>query len=244
MLIDCVLTACNENPLYIDFIPIFIKAWKKHIPGIDVKIILIANDIPDRFKIYSDNIILFPPIDNISTAFTGQYIRLLYPGILPYKNGVLITDMDMLPMSGEYYTENIKNIDDNKFVYYRDVLLDTYQEIAMCYNVATPKTWSSVFKINTLQDIIIRLQEKNSTIQYEDRHGGSGWSTDQKDFYKFIMDWNNETQSFIYLKDSETGYRRLDRDEAFYYNRNIRYSDYHALRPYSKYKEINDSIFT
>ena len=54
-----------------------------------------------------NNIIIFEPIKNILTSFTSQFIRLLYPCILNYKNGVLITDMDMLPMNNTYYTENI-----------------------------------------------------------------------------------------------------------------------------------------
>lgn len=70
MKLDCILTAVNENPLYLDFVPIFIKTRKKLYPSIDIKIILISNKIPDNIKIYSNNIILFEPIKNISTAFT------------------------------------------------------------------------------------------------------------------------------------------------------------------------------
>ena len=39
------------------------------------------------------------PIENISTSFISQYIRILYPAILNYKSGILITDIDMLPMN-------------------------------------------------------------------------------------------------------------------------------------------------
>ena len=39
MKLDCILTAVNENPLYIEFIPIFVKTWNKLYPDIDVKII-------------------------------------------------------------------------------------------------------------------------------------------------------------------------------------------------------------
>ena len=107
MKLDCVLTAVNENLLYLDFIPIFIKTWNKLYPDVDVKIILIAKDIPDKFLSFKNNLILFEPIDNVITSFTSQFIRLLYPCILDYKNGVLITDIDILPMNKTYYTENI-----------------------------------------------------------------------------------------------------------------------------------------
>ena len=74
MKLDCVLTAVNKNKLYIDFIPLFVKTWNKLYPGVDVKIILIANRIPIRFKNYKDNIILFEPIKNVSTSFTSQLL--------------------------------------------------------------------------------------------------------------------------------------------------------------------------
>ena len=102
MKLDCVLTAVNENKLYLDFIPIFIKTWNKLYPDVDVKIVLIAKDIPEDLILYKNNIILFNPIEDVLTSFTSQFIRLLYPCILDYKNGVLITDMDMLPMNSTY----------------------------------------------------------------------------------------------------------------------------------------------
>ena len=98
------------------------------------------------------------------TSFTAQFIRLLYPCILNYINGVIITDIDMLPMNNTYYTENIKPYDSDKFIYYRDNICFEDKQIAMCYNVATPKVWSDIFKINSLTDIIttIKLVSSNN----------------------------------------------------------------------------------
>ena len=42
MILEYVLTAINDNPLYIDFIPIFIKTWNKLYPNVKVIIILIT----------------------------------------------------------------------------------------------------------------------------------------------------------------------------------------------------------
>ena len=121
MILDCVLTSCNDNPMYCEFIPIFIKTWNKLYPNVDVKIIFISDAIPDNLKEYNTNIILYKPEQNISTAFISQYIRLLYPAILTYINGILITDMDMLPMNRTYYTKNIEEYSDSSFIYLRDV---------------------------------------------------------------------------------------------------------------------------
>jgi len=250
MKLDCILTACNTNELYIDFIPIFIKSWTKLYPSIDVKIIFIidSNTIPDKFKEFTDNIILFKPIDNISTSFISQYIRLLYPCILNYENGIMITDIDMIPMNDNYYTKNIENIENNKFIYLRDVCINDYKQIAMCYNVGLNSTWSSIFNIKNIEDINKRLIDVYKNINYVDGHGKSGWGTDQIDFYNYVMKWNKETNNFIILNDKNTGYNRLDRN-TFDLNNQIEmlikkgyYSDYHCYRPYKDYKDINDKI--
>lgn len=261
MKLDCVVTSVNNNPLYIDFIPLFIKTWKKLYPDVDVKIILIHDNIPKKFQSYKQHIILFPPIKNVSTAFTSQYIRLLYPCIMKYKNGILISDMDMLPMNKYYYTENIKHISNDKFVYMRDVLLN-HKEIAMCYNVATPNTWSDIFDIKTLHDIKVRIKDVYNKNTYVDIHGGKGWNLDQLHLYEKIMQWNSVTNNFVTLNDQFTRFNRLDRIHCFnlierkvtmiIHNssastsekiKNGFYSDYHCYRPYESYKEINEKIY-
>ena len=90
MKLDCVLTAVNENTLYLDFIPFFVDTWNKLYPDVDVKVVLIMSEIPSNLEKYKNNIILFKPIPSINTSFISQYIRMLYPCILNYKNGVMI----------------------------------------------------------------------------------------------------------------------------------------------------------
>ena len=251
MKLDCVLTACNDNPLYSEFIPIFIKTWNKLYPIVDVKIIYISDSIPEHLQEYNKNIILYKPESNISTAFISQYIRLLYPAILNYPNGILITDMDILPMNKTYYTKNIEEYTDDKFIYLRDVCLGDKQ-IAMCYNVAINKTWSDIFDIKSLEDISTRLKNVYSNLQNGYHIWGTGWYTDQTDFYKYVMDWNKNTNNFISISDDNTRFSRLDRHESF--SKNISddladkiksgfYSDYHCLRPYSKYSVSNENIY-
>ena len=251
MKLDCILTSCNDNTMYCDFIPIFIKTWSKLYPDVDVKIIFISDSIPEKFKEYNNNIILYTPESNISTAFISQYIRLLYPALLNYKNGILITDMDILPMNKTYYKKNIEEYSDDKFIYLRDVCMEGKQ-IAMCYNVAISKIWKEIFNINSIEDINIRLKE----VFYELKHGyqirGCGWGSDQIDLYTYVMEWNIKTNNFIKFSDCITGFSRLDRCESFSTNisdelknkiKSGFFSDYHCLRPYSTHKEINEQIY-
>lgn len=250
MKLDCVLTAVNENPLYLDFIPLFVNTWKKLYPQVDIKIILIANDIPEQYREYGDYIILFNTIEHISTNFISQYIRILYPCILDYKNGVLITDIDMIPMNKTYYTKNIDQYDDSKFIYYRENICFNYKELAICYNVATPYIWNEIFNINSINCIIRRLKGVYESIEYIEGHGKPGWSTDQKHLYEYVMRWDTQTNNLVCLKENKTKFKRLDRHTFDVNNRilltNIShglYTDYHCYRPYKQYKTINDKIF-
>jgi len=240
MILDCILTATNTKANYIEFVPIFIKTWKKLYPNADVRIVVVAPEIPEFIKEYSEYLILFKPIKGVGTPFTGQYIRLLYPCLLNYKNGILITDMDMLPMNRSYYTKNIESYSNDKFIQYRQGVCGK-EQLAMCYNVATPQVWKDIFNINSVEDIIERLKLSGR------RHG---WCTDQVSLYKYVMEWNNKTKNLIQLKDRQAGFKRLGRrhtsgpfEKIYKAISSGTYTDYHSLRPYSKYKTKIDLIY-
>jgi hypothetical protein len=250
MKLDCIVSACNMTPLYCDFIPPFIKAWKTLYPNVDIRIILINDILPSELRQYAEYIILFTPLPGVSTSLTSQYIRLLYPCILNYENGIMITDIDMLPMNSKYYTKNIEPFDNSKFIYLRNVCFE-YDEIAMCYNVGLRQTWENIFNIHSLDDIKARLIDVSSKNVYLEGHGNIGWNTDQKDFFKNVLEWNKRTNNFVYLDDNKTGYMRLDRIHRHTMEMPLElqnaikdgaFSDYHCLRPYSQYKDLNDYI--
>ena len=251
MILDCILTAVNENPLYLEFIPLFIKTWNKLYPAVDVKIILIAKEIPEDYLQYKDNIILFEPIQNVLTSYISQIIRIFYPCILKYNNGVMITDIDMIPMNRSYYTDNIKKYDNNKFIYLREKVCFNHRQIAICYNVAIPTVWNEIFDINSLEEIKNRIIDINKKTKIVAGHGKRGWATDQITLYNKVMSWNKKTNHLICLKESETGFNRLGRNRKFnikdrIVQENIKngiYTDYHCLRPMKKYSDINYTIF-
>jgi hypothetical protein len=243
MKLGTILTATDLNPLYSEFIPNFIKAWNILFPLADVVIVLIADEIPDNLIQYEKNIRLFKPIPKVHSAFQAQCIRLLYPRLIERNEGVLITDMDMLPMNRSYYVDSIKDISDDTFITYRDVCLPT--EIAMCYNIATPKVWQGVFGNASTESI---LQSWFMSTIYDGKHGGKGWGTDQQILLRKFNSWNGPK---ITLNDSITKFNRLDRIHPWVFNNPNKlkediqsgiYIDYHCLRPYSSFKDTNDFV--
>jgi hypothetical protein len=249
--LSCALVSCDENSLYLDFWPLVKKAWNQ-IVKIPVKLILIANHIPTQY-IGDEDIILFPPIEGLHTAFIAQCIRLFYPALLNYDDGIIISDMDMIPTQYNYYHHNLQSVNINKdtFVNYRNCIAPAYPEYPICYNVATPHVWSQIFKIKSLDDITTNLKLVYQTINYNGIHGGLGWSTDQLYLYKVLNNWHQATGQLVLLYDSQTKFTRLDRIDHDITNlsdhrrqliKDHYYCDYHMLRPYQQYKAINDEI--
>lgn len=207
MKLSTVLTACDEK--YARFVPLFIKAWQKFYPDVAIKIIFIGT-IPERFSSIRHYLEEYTPPPGLPTAYCAQTIRLLWPALLGNPDGVLITDIDMIPANSTYFTENIGSLPNDLFVNYRqgDGL---YDHIYMCYNVAPSSIWAEMFHITSREDVDTFL-EKNFNKEYDSEHGGNGWFTDQELFFKYFMQWKDfgGPNSFIFLTDNDTKFERID----------------------------------
>jgi hypothetical protein len=255
MLLTDVVTATNMNPTYYKFIPVFIKCWKKLFPSINIHIVVVADELIDELQPYKEHLKLFKPIDNVETSFIAQNIRLFYPALLKEaKGGIIITDMDMVPMNTSYYVEPIKDISNDKFVCYRPLSCVGKNEMVICYNIAHQNTWSQIFNINTENDIIDRILSiyqkdkyfgKNANIHYKPY-----WITDQLYLYEKTQEWNVKTNNLVILDDKNM-MKRIDKtntnpfnmEEHFVDISNGFYSDFHMFRPYDNYiTQINRII--
>lgn len=245
MKVGTIVTGTDTNPLYMDFIPLFVKAWGHFLPEADIRIVLVADSIPEKLCEYSKYIVLFPPIPEMHSAFQAQCIRLLYPREITRNEGVLITDMDMIPMNRTYYIDSIRNFPDDAFIVYRDNCLP--REISICYNIAHPNVWASMFGSES-SDILLKKWYIPSG--YDGVHGGKGWNTDQKILVNSFGDWNGNK---IILNDLITKFARLDRampmniweTKRSHIGDLIRsgyFVDYHCIRPYAEYRELNDWV--
>ena len=247
MKLDCVLASVNEDPFYLDFIPFFIKVWSKLYPKVDVKIILIAKQIPEKFIEFKNNIILFNPIENISSVFISKYIRLLYPPLLNYDNGILITNIDNVPLSRDFFTKNIEDLDDKYWVNYRSwkELDHTGEKLSLCWQISNRNNWAEVFGINSLNDIKQRLIEKSQNMQD---------CKEELDLCKYLMNWHKKTNRYINLNDNKTGFRRLERSfrkilsvlqpQNHKHIKEGFFSDYNCMRPMEDYAKLNDFIYS
>lgn len=241
MKLGTILTATDLNPLYTEFIPAFIDTWSALVPEADICIVLIADAIPENLQPYARHLTLMPPVPGVATAFQAQCIRLLHPRDITRNEGVLITDMDMLPLNRAYYVNSIATAPEDAFVIYRMGVL--HQQYPMCYNIAHPATWRSVFGHIPSAELIASWWNPTFT----GGAGGPGWYTDQIRLYDAVNAWSGPK---VGLRDMQTRFKRLDRSQSF--TRHLdhtcmqvkigMYSDYHALRPYNQHKATNDAI--
>jgi len=246
MKIDLCLVACDLNTDYIDFLPIVINTWKD-VVGIDVKVILISNFIPEKFLLYKDNIILFKPIENIPTSFQAQCIRVLYNCLFVNKN-IIISDMDLIPLNKTYYIDNIKDFGEDCFIIYRNVL-ENIKQYPICFCAANSNIWKEIFNINNEEDIIYILKKWYSQFPENDYKISCafslGWAMDQLQLFYSVNKWG---KNIIKLTDKDMSFNRLDREDIEYITNNKEeikininkglYTDFHLPKPYIKYEGI------
>lgn len=240
MKIDFVLTAGNIHAHFTPLFPLIHKVWKERF-NLDCYLILVANEIPKSLKNLSDFIILWEPSNNMLDTYIAQVIRILYPCLFENKN-ILITDLDIFPVSKDYFINSIKDIDDSCFVCYteRGIKQNMY---SICYNIANSKTWRDIFNIKDKDDIKKRLLEWYN-INYTGKKNCEGWYTDQLKLFEYINNWNDKNKRFVLFKDKELNYKRLHNrqrnKEEIIKNfdktlENLKlYSDVHIIKPYYK----------
>ncbi len=258
MKLDTVIVSSDLNPKYLDFFPIVHKAWKD-IVGLNCILILISPDgsIPSHLHYLKDNIIVYQhPSTSISPIFQSQCIRLLIPGLIKESKGILISDIDMIPMSRDYFYGCEKT---DRFSIYRNVLtagaaststdgcpMMLSKEFPMCYNAATPDLWRKIFKCEKLADVHNKMTEwynevidnKATDSKYIGQPGSKEWNFDQRKLFT-ILNENPDLCHILYDSENDSKvFKRLDRldlengvsDEIKENIKNKKYVDFHMLR--------------
>lgn len=232
----CIISS-DMNKAYYDFYPVVKQAWEKL--GIETVFLLISNEIPVSLKRYCKDIVLFPPIDGVHTAFQAQCIRILYPCLIKTTNAVITSDIDLVPFQSRFFNKQVSNRD---FLVFRDCI-SNFAQYPICYCAATPGAWKEVFQIETSKDIVDTIIKWYSAISdYKVSSPSSlGWACDQ---IMLFVKVNNASLSkkinLIKLVDENTEFKRHDRDEPF--DGTKKFTDFHMPRPFSKYKQYIHAI--
>ncbi len=227
-----VILATNDNPNYIQFWPIAAKAWSS-VVGLRPTLALIADDSVTVDETIGD-VIRIKPIEGVSTALHAQLIRLLLPICFP-NEGCLLSDIDMIPLTRDYFIKSVQHLPENSFAVYRDRAYKNLKQYPMCYNAGRGATFASVFGISNPSEIEGLIKHWNSL--------KIGWFTDETMLFRYLNAWPEFSRRCIKLgHDVE---HRLDRSDwrcDFKKLKSAGYIDAHCPRPYAQYKAEIDPI--
>lgn len=238
MKIDYVVVSTDENPKYFEFWPIVRRLW---VDKIKIKPILVIICDEDEVLDYGDHIIhKIKKIDNINTGFQSQIARMFVTKF--YEDSFCLTsDIDMLPISSEYFHQNIWDYSDENLIIMSPDAYNDDLRYPICYNVAKGKTFIEILDLNcSFREYCYRLKSFNW-----------GWDTDEKYFGKKVNEFPIKNR----IIKKERGYggwssgiasRRIDRVNWGYDLELLQkghYIDCHSLRPYNEFKdELNKLV--
>jgi hypothetical protein len=234
MKIKYAIHSCDSNPMYYEFWPLVSKVWKELL-DIEPILIFVGDEIPKEVaECEYGKVIQFTPIKDIPTATQSQFIRLWYTQKFP--NDVVITsDIDMFPLSKNYFKYQISKIPDDKFIFFSFNGRDG--EYNICYNAATGNTFKEVLELDdTFENILLKA------INEMDKGGHNKWFLDEY----YLTEKLNEYKGDKYIKlSTRNSIGRIDRAFWTYKPGELKlgmYVDCHSLRPYPKYKFEIDKL--
>lgn len=244
-----VLVASDLNPSYARLWPLARRAWAE-LAELEPILVLVAgrDDVPRELR--DDKAVrIFEPVAGLHTAFQAQCIRLLYPALIETGGAVVVSDVDLVPLTDRYLARPARLIRADHFVAYRDVLL-SLGEIPVCYNAGRPGTWASIFGVRDLDDVEEKLTAWARDVPYAGARGGDGWTTDQRVLYRILTERGRSSGDVWILDDHYTGFRRLERaslekwgrisDHALASLAAGRFTDFHLLPPESSLAGLNE----
>lgn len=238
MTIDFAVVSTDENPLYEGFWEIVQKLWKE-VVGVHPVLVRIT-DSDFCIKEYDTHMeIKLPRVHNIDTAFQAQISRLFVTQFFQ-TDTVLTSDLDMIPLSRNYFVDNADSVLDTQLLIYT---ADAYgynnqDRYPMCYNLAKGITYQEILKMHksfkTFTETLYALN--------------LGWDTDELYYGKCVLELENRDPQRIVKLDRgwREGYATGRIDRSWWATSSIQsretWVDFHALRPYRTYRQDIDKI--
>lgn len=232
------VVSSNSNPEYLDFWPYVAKAWKSLI-GLEPVLLYIDEKEPPSWIYDHGKVYYFESIKEWDIVQQSQCIRFWGARIL--DSPFIISDMDMLPISKEYYINGVKNAENNQIVSYSSDVIKyrwykTNPQYPMCYLAGDPSSFIKALDLvdNDYKNFFIRLKSMNL------RTG-----TDQKFFYNCVL---HKRTPMVHLEREwiDERYAKGRIDKVIWPKSGYTASEYidcHLPRPYTRNIELCDELF-
>lgn len=226
MKIDYAVVSSDDSH-YLDFWPTVAWGWRR------IGITPVLFRISTRFKAYQDEhglVFDIPAVRNIKTSWQAQVVRTWAYKIL--SGNIILSDMDMLAISSDYFNGNAEPHTEEKIVVYCS---DAYgdNEYPMCYILANDKVMKGLITQETWEEYVAYLLQ----------NCGEGWGTDQWLITKICKEYGNLVKLKRGWNSAGVATNRLDRIGWFYSDSQAKhFYDAHLLRPFNDHKEAIDKL--
>ena len=227
MKIDYVIISSDDNPMYKDFYTIVAQRW------LDLGIKTYYLNISDTDEIIENEYGIIHKVKSlefVSTGFQSQVVRLFSSKFI--EGNIMMSDIDMLPINGEYYNQYLNELTDDNVIIYSGQPYGGVPYYPICYVLSNSKNFRKYLEI---EDMDFSEYCKMLSDKY-----GEAWNTDENFMYD---EFQNHIDKLVVKKRDFK--RRVDRGNWDYYIELLKdgyYIDSHMLRPYSDYKMEIDSI--
>lgn len=210
MKLNRVILSANDNPKYLDFWPFVAKAWRERI-GIE-PVLFFIGEVSKVLELSKHGQVIQVPVDPTwDIVNQAQSIRLWAGTKFPDEN-LIISDMDMLPISKDYFHSKIEDVPDDYFVSYTSDVMEygfyrRRPQFPMCYIAARGSTFNEILGIN-----------ENTSWEYfmsKMRDANLGYGTDQQYFYSKYSQWEHKLSRYAGGRrgwiDGKIAVKRLDK---------------------------------
>jgi len=144
MKIDRVVISSNDNPDYLEFVKIVGPAWKKLL-GIKPTLMYISNKKQEEWAWMEEyvDVLQVPDIDVIPSSNHAQASRMLVATKFG-QDVCMLSDLDMLPLSGKYFVDAVKSIPDDMIAFLGGNAYHEQYMAPICYMVAKGDTFAEI----------------------------------------------------------------------------------------------------
>ena len=246
MKITKAIHSSDSNPMYLDFWPIVSKIWKTKF---NIEPVLIYIDENHEIPISEEygTVIKLKPIKNIPTYLQNLWVRYWYPSQSP-DDIWIISDIDMLPISKNFFINNLSKIDDDIYVHLNPCI-ESYGTLPSCYHVAKGYNFKNILELHDNWEDSISFLFNSSLGSDPGGHlsGKNHWFADERHSSEKVLNYKNKQPNkvmFIPRNNGQNGFR-IDRPNWRYseelFNKDY-YIDSHSIRPYLTYKAEIDKL--
>ena len=242
MKIDKVIMSCDDKRYYLDFWESVSKVWKNKF-GIHPVLILFGDKKTLNVSEEFGTVIEFPTNPNILPHIQAQWARYWFPCTEPDTTW-LISDIDMFPMSKNYFIDSLNGVPNNSFIN----LNANGDYFPACYNGGKGSTFKEVLELpDTWEQSIQQIHERSKEVKYThtpesfnvyepDCPPMANWGIDESFSCEKIKKFSDKSRIIRVSRPGGFCARRLDRASWKPEDNKIVsgwYNDCHSIRPYN-----------